>query len=70
MRDKNTLIESRRKIEQLMETYKQFEKDSKTKAYSNDGLASQRKFDPKEDEKNQGRDFIKRAQETLQSHIN
>jgi CCR4-NOT transcriptional regulation complex NOT5 subunit len=44
-----------------METYKQFEKDSKTKAYSNDGLASAKRTDPREDEKNQGRKFIKRA---------
>ena len=51
IKDKNALIEARKTIEQKMEQFKICEKDTKTKAYSKEGLAREARLDPKEAEK-------------------
>lgn len=51
IKDKSTLIESRKVIEQQMERFKACEREMKTKAYSKEGLNAATKVDPKEREK-------------------
>lgn len=65
IKDKNALIESRKLIESKMEQFKICEKDTKTKAYSKEGLARDSKMDPKEQEKEEKRDWINQCLESL-----
>ncbi|KAL7678130.1 hypothetical protein ACOME3_004359 [Neoechinorhynchus agilis] len=51
VKDKEPLLDSRRLIENLMERFKVVEKESKTKAYSKEGLGACQKLDPQEKEK-------------------
>ena len=51
IKDKNPLLEARRLIETKMEQFKICEKDTKTKAFSKEGLAAANKLDPRELEK-------------------
>ena len=69
-RYKSKITEARRKIEELMEIYKQTEKESKTKAFSKEGLNSNPKPDPHEEEKEEMRDMIKTLQSSFQDKIN
>ena len=48
IKDKTSLMEARKTIETKMELFKVCEKDTKTKAYSKEGLAREAKLDPKE----------------------
>ena len=48
-RYRSKVTEARRKIEELMELYKQTERESKTKAFSKEGLNSYPKPDPQEE---------------------
>lgn len=70
VRDKNTLHDARRKIEQFMITYKQFEKDNKTKAYSKEGLAQTSRSDPYYEERISACDWVKSTQEMLIGNMN
>ena len=65
IKDKNALVESRKLIESKMEQFKICEKDTKTKAYSKEGLARDSKMDPKEQEKEEKRDWINQCIESL-----
>lgn len=51
IKDKSQLQEFRRVIEQKMEQFKVVERETKTKAYSKQGLGAEQKLDPKEKEK-------------------
>ena len=51
IKDKAPLLEARKVIEGKMEQFKICEKDTKTKAYSREGLSRPDKMDPKEAEK-------------------
>ncbi|KRZ10006.1 CCR4-NOT transcription complex subunit 3 [Trichinella zimbabwensis] len=51
VKDKTQLCDSRRLIEQKMEQFKIVERETKTKAYSKQGLGAEQKIDPKEKEK-------------------
>ena len=65
IKDKNALVESRKLIESKMEQFKICEKDTKTKAYSKEGLARDSRMDPKEQEKEEKRDWINQCIESL-----
>lgn len=51
IKDKQVLIENRKLIEQQMERFKVIERETKTKAYSKEGLVATGKVDPKEKKK-------------------
>ena len=51
------LIKAREKIEDMMELFKSWEKETKTKAFSNEGLASA-KVDKKEEEKSKANSWL------------
>lgn len=51
IKDKTALVEARKLIESKMEQFKICEKETKTKAYSKEGLAREDKLDPREAEK-------------------
>ncbi|KRX25876.1 CCR4-NOT transcription complex subunit 3 [Trichinella nelsoni] len=51
VKDKTQLCDSRRLIEQKMEQFKIVERETKTKAYSKQGLGAEQKIDPKEKER-------------------
>lgn len=69
-RFKLKLNEARRKIEDLMELHKQTEKESKTKAFSKEGLIISSKTNPHEEEKEEMREMIKGLISNLQDKIN
>lgn len=58
IKDKNQLLESRKLIESKMEQFKICEKDTKTKAYSKEGLAREAKLDPKEQLREEKRQWL------------
>lgn len=69
-RNKSRITEARKKIEELMETHKQLEKESKTKAFSKEGLLIAPKVDPIEEEREEVREMIKALQGAFQDKIN
>lgn len=58
IKDKGPLTEARKVIESKMEQFKVCEKDTKTKAYSKEGLARDARSDPKEAAKEEKRDWL------------
>ena len=70
MKDKTQLLEYRKKIEIEMERFKVVEKETKTKAFSKEGLAAAaNKKDPKEKAKDDAKEWINNAMETLNEQI-
>lgn len=61
IKDKRALLDARRLIETKMEAFKVCERETKTKAYSKEGLAQAAKLDPEEIAKNKTRDFLQDA---------
>ncbi|ESN93350.1 hypothetical protein HELRODRAFT_194142 [Helobdella robusta] len=61
IKDKQILMEYRKNIENQMEKFKIIEKETKTKAYSKEGLVSTGKVDPKEKEQEDIRNWITNA---------
>lgn len=55
IKDKNQLLEARKIIETKMEQFKVCERDTKTKAYSREGLARDSRLDPREAEREEKR---------------
>ena len=51
VKDKRVLLENRKLIETQMERFKVVERETKTKAYSKDGLGTVGKVDPKQQER-------------------
>ena len=69
LQDKNSLAESRRKIEVEMERFKEFERDAKTKQYSKEGLSKSDRVDPYEKERNEHRAWMQESIDSLQVQI-
>ena len=66
VKDKNPLLEARRTIEREMERFKVVEKETKTKAFSKEGLArAASSKDPKEKAREDARDWLNRATDGL-----
>ena len=70
IKDKNMLLEYKRKIETQMEAFKACEKENKTKAYSREGLQAIEKLDQGEEEKMQIREWVQETQSQLMDHMN
>ncbi|RWR82163.1 general negative regulator of transcription subunit 3-like protein isoform X3 [Cinnamomum micranthum f. kanehirae] len=69
IKDKKALLESRKQIEREMERFKVCEKETKTKAFSKEGLVQQPKTDPKEKAKSETRDWLNNVVGELESQI-
>ncbi|KAI1721082.1 NOT2 / NOT3 / NOT5 family domain-containing protein [Ditylenchus destructor] len=58
IKDKDNLSKFRKKIEERMETFKDIERENKTKPHSKQGLSAEDKLDPKEKEKGDCIDWL------------
>jgi CCR4-NOT transcription complex subunit 3 len=65
IKDKAQLVEARKTIETKMEMFKVCEKDTKTKAYSKEGLAREARIDPKDQLKEEKRSWLNDCLEKL-----
>ncbi|KAL6997450.1 hypothetical protein U1Q18_007577, partial [Sarracenia purpurea var. burkii] len=63
------LMDARKLIEREMERFKICEKETKTKAFSKEGLGQQPKTDPKEKAKSETRDWLNNVVGELESQI-
>ncbi|KAJ9131920.1 hypothetical protein P3X46_034821 [Hevea brasiliensis] len=63
------LVDARKHIEREMERFKICEKETKTKAFSKEGLGQQPKTDPKEKAKSETRDWLNNVVGELESQI-
>ncbi|XVF42098.1 hypothetical protein PTKIN_Ptkin01aG0332900 [Pterospermum kingtungense] len=63
------LVDARKQIEREMERFKVCEKETKTKAFSKEGLGQQPKTDPKEKAKSETRDWLNNVVGELESQI-
>ncbi|KAL1532906.1 CCR4-NOT transcription complex subunit 3-like isoform X1 [Salvia divinorum] len=63
------LMEARKQIEREMERFKICEKETKTKAFSKEGLGQQPKTDPKEKAKSETRDWLNNVVSELENQI-
>mmetsp|Transcript_20310 Transcript_20310/g.48366 ORF Transcript_20310/g.48366 Transcript_20310/m.48366 type:complete len:659 (-) Transcript_20310:149-2125(-) len=69
IKDKMPLIEARKQIEREMERFKICERETKTKAYSKEGLGQAAKVDPTERFKIEMREWLTNTVETLSTQI-
>ncbi|KAL5473121.1 hypothetical protein EMCRGX_G027567 [Ephydatia muelleri] len=69
IKDKRPLTEARKLIEQQMERFKVVERETKTKAYSKEGLGQSAKVDPMQKEKEELRGWITECIDKLQVQI-
>lgn len=69
IKDKKALLEARKLIEREMERFKICEKETKTKAFSKEGLVQQPKTDPKEKAKSETRDWLNNVVGELELQI-
>ncbi|KAJ1434489.1 Not1 N-terminal domain, CCR4-Not complex component-domain-containing protein [Ochromonadaceae sp. CCMP2298] len=69
IKDKTQLTEARKIIESKMEQFKVCEKDTKTKAYSKEGLAREAKMDPKDVLKEEKRAWINDCLDKLTDQV-
>ncbi|KAH8963056.1 hypothetical protein BDL97_05G132500 [Sphagnum fallax] len=69
IKDKKSLLDARKLIEREMERFKVCEKETKTKAFSKEGLGQQPKTDPKEKAKGESRDWLNNMVSELDSQI-
>lgn len=63
------LMDARKSIEREMERFKICEKETKTKAFSKEGLGQQPKTDPKEKAKSETRDWLNNVVSELENQI-
>ncbi|VFQ74791.1 unnamed protein product [Cuscuta campestris] len=63
------LMDARKQIERQMERFKICEKETKTKAFSKEGLGQQPKTDPKEKAKSETRDWLNNVVGELENQI-
>ncbi|KAL8498331.1 hypothetical protein ACS0TY_021596 [Phlomoides rotata] len=63
------LMDARKQIEREMERFKICEKETKTKAFSKEGLGQQPKTDPKEKAKSETRDWLNNGVSELENQI-
>lgn len=66
IKDKTQLLEARKTIEGKMEQFKICERDTKTKAYSKEGLARDARLDPKEALREEKRNWLNDCLDRLQ----
>ncbi|KAK4581501.1 hypothetical protein RGQ29_024935 [Quercus rubra] len=69
IKDKKALVDARKLIEREMERFKICEKETKTKAFSKEGLGQQPKTDPREKAKSETRDWLNNVVGELESQI-
>mmetsp|Transcript_65003 Transcript_65003/g.153629 ORF Transcript_65003/g.153629 Transcript_65003/m.153629 type:complete len:588 (+) Transcript_65003:41-1804(+) len=69
VKDKQPLIDARKAIENDMERFKYCEKETKTKAYSKEGLAQQPKLGSLEQKKVESREWIDSCIEQLETQV-
>lgn len=69
IKDKKALLDARKLIEREMERFKICEKETKTKAFSKEGLGQQPKTDPREKAKGESRDWLNNMVSELESQI-
>ncbi|XP_058212350.1 uncharacterized protein LOC131324410 isoform X2 [Rhododendron vialii] len=69
IKDKKALMDARKLIEREMERFKICEKETKTKAFSKEGLGQQPKTDPREKAKSETRDWLNNVVGELESQI-
>lgn len=65
IKDKNQLVEARKIIETKMEQFKICEKDTKTKAYSKEGLAREARSGPKDAQREEKKEWLNECLEKL-----
>ena len=69
VKDKDSLIDTRKLIESKMEQFKVCEKETKTKTYSKEGLARAEKLDPREEEKIKTTTWIQEIIDQIQTLV-
>ncbi|XP_053697799.1 CCR4-NOT transcription complex subunit 3 isoform X1 [Sabethes cyaneus] len=69
IKDKSALLENRRLIETQMERFKVVERETKTKAYSKEGLGAAQKMDPAQREKEEISSWLTNSISSLQIQI-
>jgi CCR4-NOT transcription complex subunit 3 len=69
IKDKKPLMENRKLIEQRMERFKVVERETKTKAYSKEGLGQAQKVDPATKEREEVRAWLNDAIERLNQEV-
>ena len=69
IKDKKQLMDSRKLIEREMERFKVCEKETKTKAFSKEGLGQQPKTDPRERARNEAREWLNRVVDDLNTQL-
>lgn len=69
IKDKSALLENRRLIETQMERFKIVERETKTKAYSKEGLGAAQKLDPAQRVKDEIRNWLTTSISSLQIQI-
>ncbi|XP_020798613.1 CCR4-NOT transcription complex subunit 3 [Drosophila serrata] len=69
IKDKSALLENRRLIETQMERFKVVERETKTKAYSKEGLGAAQKMDPAQRIKDDARNWLTSSISSLQIQI-
>ncbi len=65
IKDKKALLDARKLIEREMERFKVCEKETKTKAFSKEGLGQQPKADPRERARGEAREWLNRVVDDL-----
>eukprot|EP00854_Cymbomonas_tetramitiformis_P026325 gene26325-32285_t len=69
IKDKKALLDARKLIEREMERFKVCEKETKTKAFSKEGLGQAPKADPKEKARNETREWLNGTVDRLNEQI-
>ena len=69
VKDKRVLLENRKLIETQMERFKVVERETKTKAYSKDGLGTVGKVDPKQQEREEANSWLSQNIEALNQQV-
>merc|ERR1712205_83717 len=69
VKEKNALLDFRKRIEVEMERFKEFERDAKTKTFSKEGLKKNDKVDPHEGERMKHRSWTQESIDKLKVQI-
>ena len=69
IKDKAALVEARKDVERQMERFKVCEKETKTKAFSKEGLGQAAKLDPREKARTDLQKWLKDAVESLNGQV-